>query len=334
MQLAFALAGVASALVAVQAQTTNMPLPWDGRGYDLTVDTLTDKYLTHILTMRDNTTTGDPADWVSVDQAGRDSYNGDTGVINIGVDAESIFQTQYNFRRSELVQFIEGNAEGTTFFRTSFKKDEAFLNAYQWQIIFPESHTFEIRVDATLDPPMLIYLNNGTWDAKWETEFVPGTWYNFGIGVSKGSTTNSTLEFYTSTGDEDLVLTATHDTVSEFASSYEFHIGLLTLSSDGSQPAMAAEQDILSFNGVSVESEVVTAAAVDAGVASAAASTTSSASAATDASGSETEVEGEASGEDDDTTVTQASAADASEGDDDAAAAATPAPAAGCKRRN
>ncbi|RLN92438.1 hypothetical protein BBJ28_00016792 [Nothophytophthora sp. Chile5] len=263
MQLSSAILGLAaltSSYLAAPAAAADMPLPWDGRGYDLTVDTLTDKYLTHILTMRNNGTDGNPADYVTVTPEGRSpGFNGDTGVITVAVDAEAVFKTQTNFRRSELVQNIAGNAAGTTFFRTSVMKEEAFLNKYAWQMIFPESHIFEIRVDATADPPMIIYLNNGTYDAKWETEFVPGTWYNFGIGVSKATSgSGSVVEFYTSEGDADLALEATHEVVTEFPTSYEFHYGLLTLSDDGSEPVMNAEQDILSYNGVSVEAEAST----------------------------------------------------------------------------
>ncbi|KAG7386657.1 hypothetical protein PHYPSEUDO_015441 [Phytophthora pseudosyringae] len=262
----FGVAALASAYVAGPAAAADQPLPWDGRGYDLTVDTLTDKYLTHILTMRNNGTDGKVSDYVTVTKDGRSpAFNGDTGVIDVAVDAKAIFKTQTNFRRSELVQNIAGNAKGTTFFRASVMKEEAFLNPYAWQIIFPESHIFEIRVDATASPAKIIYLNNGTYDAKWETEFVAGTWYNFGIGIAAASSGNgSVLEFYTSEGDKDLALEATHDVVTEFPSTYEFHYGLLTLSDDGSEPKMNAKQDILSYNGVSVEADVATAATTSA----------------------------------------------------------------------
>ncbi|KAE8898257.1 hypothetical protein PF005_g16332 [Phytophthora fragariae] len=254
----FGMAALASAYLMAPAAAADQPLPWDGRGYDLTVDTLTDKYLTHILTMRNNGTDGKVSDYVTIAKDGRSpGFNGDTGVIDIAVDSKAIFKTQNNFRRSELVQNIAGNTKGTTFFRASVMKEEAFLNPYAWQMIFPESHIFEIRVDATASPAKIIYLNNGTWDAKWETEFVPGTWYNFGIGISAAKSGNgSVLEFYTSEGDKHLALKATHETVTEFPSSYEFHYGLLTLSDDGSDPKMNAKQDIVSYNGVSVDAKV------------------------------------------------------------------------------
>lgn len=250
-------AALACSMLSSQVTAQDKPLPWDGRGQDLTVDTLDSKYMVHILKQRKGTQTGNPADYVTVNPKGRSpAFNKDTGVINIGVDENAIFNTQNNFRRSELVQNVAGDVNGKTFFRASVKKDSAFLNKYQWQIIFPESHIFEIRVDVEMNPPKIIYLNNGTWDAKWETEFKPNVWYNFGIAISK-ATSGSLLEFYTSEGSKPLQLAKTHNTVTEFPTNYEFHYGMLTLSNDGSDPVMVkGKQDILSFNGVSVEKGV------------------------------------------------------------------------------
>ncbi|KAG7378729.1 hypothetical protein PHYPSEUDO_009728 [Phytophthora pseudosyringae] len=250
---------LASAFVLDPVAAADKPLPWDGRGADLTVNTLTDKYLTHILTMRNNGTDGKPSDYVTIAQDGRaHAYNKDTGVIDIAVDAKAIFKTQTNFRRSELVQNVAANTKGTTFFRTSVRKEKAFLNPYAWQMIFPESHIFEIRVDATKSPAKIIYLTDGINDTKpkWETEFVPGTWYNFGVGVSPATSGNgSVLEFYTSEGNKKLVRTAKQELPTTLPTNYEFHIGLLTLSSDGSEPKMNAKQDVVSYNGVSVDAK-------------------------------------------------------------------------------
>lgn len=246
-----------------QAQNDIQALPWDGRAKDLTLEKITDKYLTHIFTMR-NDTSLNVTDYVTIDQKGRpEGFNCDEGVINIGVDGRAIFKAQSNFRRSELVQFVATNKKGKTFFRTSFKKEEAFLNNHAWQMIFDELHYFEIRVDATLSPPMLIYLNNGTWDPKWETEFKPGTWYNFGIALSAAPSGGHEIEFYTSEGEKELNLTATHAYKKELPTDFEFHIGLLTLSDDGGPVEMKKEQDIVTYNGVSVTADVST----DAGIA-------------------------------------------------------------------
>ncbi|POM75371.1 Hypothetical protein PHPALM_7538 [Phytophthora palmivora] len=250
---------LASVFTAAPVAAVDKPLPWDGRGYDLTVDTLSDKYLTHILTMRNNGTDGKPSDYVTISKDGRSpAYNGDTGVIDIAVDAKAIFKTQTNFRRSELVQNVAANTKGTTFFRTSVMKEEDFLNPYAWQMIFPESHIFEIRVDATQSPAKIIYLTDGINDTKpkWETKFVPGTWYNFGVGVSAASGNRTILEFYTSEGNKKLVRKAKHEVATALPTNHEFHIGLLTLSDDGSEPKMNAKQDIVSYNGVSIEAKV------------------------------------------------------------------------------
>ncbi|RQM11574.1 hypothetical protein DD237_008207 [Peronospora effusa] len=51
-----------------------------------------------------------------------------------------------------------------------------------------------------------------------------------------------------STGDDDLKLIRKDNVVSKFASMEELHIGLLTLSNDKSQPKMAKQKDIISFN--------------------------------------------------------------------------------------
>ncbi|CAI5726368.1 unnamed protein product [Peronospora destructor] len=177
----------------------NKPIPWSGRGR---------------LDHRDDTER----------EARSPSYNGDTGVINIAVDANAIFKEQDNFRRSELVQNVDSNANGPTFFRGSLKKKEAFHNKYVWQCFFTETNIFEIRVDAKVSPFKITATGNG-----------------------------SVIAFYTSTGADELKLKANHTVVSEFLPVNELHIGLLTLSDDGSQPVMADKQDVISFSGVSVE---------------------------------------------------------------------------------
>ncbi|CAH0473788.1 unnamed protein product [Peronospora belbahrii] len=246
-------------LAAPAAGENGKELPWDGRGHGLTVKTITDKYLTHILTMRNGGNSGNVSDYVSIDQKGRiPGYNKDTGVINIAVDAKAIFKEQYNFRRSELVQIIVGNTKGTTFFRASVQKVEAFYNKFTWQMFFDEAAMFNVRIDASTSPAKINYVNGGTWDSKWSTNFITGTWYNFGIAVSASETgKGSRLDFYASTGNDDLVLKTTHHVLTTLPSLYELHIGLLTLTDDGSQPIMNPNRDILMFNGVSADKRVV-----------------------------------------------------------------------------
>ncbi|GAB9475883.1 hypothetical protein Gpo141_00012959 [Globisporangium polare] len=274
-------AAAACALFATETSAQDLPLPWDGRGQDLTVATLETKYKLHIFKQRQNQAKADPANYITIAPKGRSpAFNGDTGVISIGVDNDAIFGGQTNFRRSELVQNIAGNTAGTTFFRASVKKEAAWLNAHSWQIIFPESHSFEVRIDATTTPPKIIFYTGGSLDVKWSADFELSTWYNFGIAVSSGK-----IDLYTSTGNGALALTKSVANTGSAASSYEFHYGMLTLSNDGSAPKMVAgKQDILDYNGVSVEKTVSaggSSTASDATTAPAAATTTAKPAATT-----------------------------------------------------
>ncbi|KAI9895842.1 hypothetical protein PsorP6_019497 [Peronosclerospora sorghi] len=237
------------------ADSPPQKLPWDGRFHN--IGNVTTKYLTHILTMRDDGRKGSVDQYVTIENDGRKpGFNQDTGVCNIAVDDTSIFKKQTNFRRSELVQFVETNPNGITFFRVSLKKNKHFDSKFQWQLTFTEQHVFEIRVDATLTPPMIMYLNNGTWDAKWEVEFKPNTWFNFGFAVTPSKPGNSTkVDFYMSQGNAELALIRSDITVKPFLPVEEFHIGALTLSDDGSQPKIK-EPEIVSYSGVSVETNV------------------------------------------------------------------------------
>ncbi|KAE8898151.1 hypothetical protein PF005_g7046 [Phytophthora fragariae] len=250
--LASGLALLAALLAPGAHAADDQALPWDGRFQDLTVDSLTDKYLTHILTNRQNGTVS-PDQWVTVTQKGRSpAFNDDTGVATLAVDSQAIFGGQTNFRRSELVQDVAGDTAGTTFFRVSLMKEAAYVNLYSWQVVFPESHLFEIRIDASVDPVQLVWYTGGSTETRWSTEFKTETWYNFGIAVSSGE-----LALYFSEGDDAIALTKTETYDGAVPTDYEFHFGQLTLSNDGSAVKMVdGQQDVLSFNGVSVESDI------------------------------------------------------------------------------
>ncbi|KAG3089186.1 hypothetical protein PI125_g18104 [Phytophthora idaei] len=265
MQLTTALLGLV-ALVSPSLVSAATPgyhaLPWDGRAYNLTVDTLTNKYLTPIFIQRNGGNNGNPADYITLQyQARPEGYNSDDGALAIGVDDKAIFNDNTGSRRSDLFQQIEGTADGTTFYRASLMKANAFLNADDWQLIFMGSGIFTIGVDASVKPPMMYYRTNGTTDANWSTECVPGTWYNFGIGVEKSADgANKVLEFYTSTGLDELAFNVKTELKGSILTKDDFHIGLATTLS-GTSPAMNAKQDIVSFNGMSAEATAINAGA-------------------------------------------------------------------------
>ncbi|EGZ27224.1 hypothetical protein PHYSODRAFT_293238 [Phytophthora sojae] len=325
--LASGVALLAALLAPAADAADDQALPWDGRFQDLTVDTLTDKYLTHILTMRQNGTVS-PDQWVTVTQKGRSpAFNGDAGVATLAVDSEAIFGGQTNFRRSELVQDVAGDTAGTTFFRVSLMKEEAYVNLYSWQVVFPESHLFEIRIDASVDPVQLVWYTGGSTETRWSTEFQTETWYNFGIAVSSGE-----LALYFSEGDDALALTKTETYSGSVPTDYEFHFGQLTLSNDGSAVKMVdGKQDVLSFNGVSVESGIPSGLGSSTGSSTSSSTTTSAPAATTVAPSTETTAASEADAAseaaDDETTEESASTTDDSADEDTATEApATDAP--------
>ncbi|GMF16021.1 unnamed protein product [Phytophthora lilii] len=140
------------------------PLPWDGRADGLTIDKLSDKYVTKVLTKRNGESEGSPADYVG---------------------------------------------------------------------------------------------------PQWTARFKVDTWYNFGIGLKAAASGKGTeLEFYTSVGNEDLALNVTTEAAAELPSSLEMHWGLLTQAKSTAGPVMTKRQEVMSFNGISGDGKVETAAAV------------------------------------------------------------------------
>ncbi|KAG7386658.1 hypothetical protein PHYPSEUDO_015442 [Phytophthora pseudosyringae] len=255
MQLSAALLGLA-ALVSPSLVSAATPgyhaLPWDGRAYNLTVDTLTNKYVKPTFT---------PADYITLQyQARPEGYNDDDGALAIGVDDKAATGSNTGSRRSDLFQQLEGTADGTTFYRASVMKADAFLNAFDWKLIYLGSGTVEIGVDASASPAKIYYRTNGTADAKWSTEFVPGTWYNFGFGVEKSTGgANTAVEFYTSTGQAELAFNLKTEVKASIVTLDSFHIGLATTL--GGTASMNAKQDVVSFNGMSAEATAIGAGA-------------------------------------------------------------------------
>jgi hypothetical protein len=118
------------------------------------------------------------------------------------------------------------------------------------QIAFFESHFTELKsgwqsgTPGTNDPLLRWDVSSATqWNTTWEAD----VWHNvaYGIDFAAGS-----VEFYHSTGADDLVLT--HEAVSVSASSNgeDWHLGVLELPRDGYTDAI---EDIY-FSGVYVES--------------------------------------------------------------------------------
>jgi hypothetical protein len=260
------LATVAATLLLVVAPSTlaqnkNKPLPFDGRIQSLTVPTFDTTYLLHIMKMRPNNTVGDPADYLQVAPKGRSpAYNGDTGVVTVAVDDKAIFKDQYNFRRTEVVQFVEGNPTGTTFFRASIRADEVIQNKYQWQAFFPELHEWSVYIDFSQTTPKLQFLTD-SWTLQYETEFKYKTWTNVGIAVQS----TGFMDFYASEGDAPLVKVYTTTkalAADKIAADYELHFGMLFYSPTPNPKMVPNHQDKLMFSGVTVDKVEPTASSI------------------------------------------------------------------------
>jgi len=159
-------------------------VPWNGRFDGLNVSTLQNEYLLHILEDRYSGKLLEPSKYITVRPNTRSSYNKDTGVAQIKVDALAIFQQQRTFRRSELVQQLNLSVANTTL-QASFMKDKPFTYQGIWEIFFDEGQLFQVRVDTTKSPPVLsCNVNLGVSTIKaWTQEFRTGTWYNLGIHI-------------------------------------------------------------------------------------------------------------------------------------------------------
>ncbi|KAF1774669.1 hypothetical protein GQ600_8403 [Phytophthora cactorum] len=215
-------------------------LPWDGTFQDLTVDTLTDKYLTHILTNRQNGTVG-PDQWATITQKGRSPPS---TAIRASPRLPWILRP---FSAADQFPSLRARAgrrgEYGRYHLLPCESDEGG-GLHQLVLVasrLPRVAPFEIRIDASVDPVQLVWYTGGSTETRWSTEFKTETWYNFGIAVSSGE-----LALYFSEGDDALALTKT-----------ETYNGDLTLSNDGSAVKMAeGKQDVLSFNGVTVENSI------------------------------------------------------------------------------
>lgn len=178
------------------------------------------------------------------------------------MDDKAIFSKNAIARRSDLFQYIQGNDKGTTYYRASLMKKDPFVNRYDWRLVFMDSGMFEIGVDATTEPHVIYFRNNGTLDFRWDTGFTPGAWYNFLVAVGKSADGKKTvMEFHTSLGKDDPVFNFEDVLFGTFQPRDALHVGLMTENTDGKEIIMKDKKESVAFSGVSAE-----ATASDAGI--------------------------------------------------------------------
>ena len=156
-------------------------------------------------------------------------------------------------RRTELIpQTSAAINAGKVYYHFSLQRTDANAPSEfrEHQIAFFESHFTEMKsgwqsgASGTSDPLLRWDVSSATqWNTTWEA----GVWHNiaYGIDFSAGS-----VEFYHSTGADDLVLAHAAVSVSASSDGKDWHLGVLELPRDG----YADETEDIYFSGVYVES--------------------------------------------------------------------------------
>ncbi|TVY34872.1 hypothetical protein LSUB1_G005353, partial [Lachnellula subtilissima] len=172
--------------------------------------------------------------------------------VKITLDSTSYWEGQ-TMRRTELIpQTSAAINSGKVYYHFSLQRTDtnAPSEFREHQIAFFESHFTEMKsgwqsgASGTSDPLLRWDVSSSTeWNTTWEA----GIWHNvaYGIDFSAGS-----VEFYHSTGADDLVLAHSAVTVSASSNGKDWHLGVLELPRDGYADAT---EDIY-FSGVYVES--------------------------------------------------------------------------------
>lgn len=179
-------------------------------------------------------------------------------------------------RRTELIpQTSAAINSGKVYYHFSLQRTNtnAPSEFREHQIAFFESHFTEMKsgwqsgASGTSDPLLRWDVSSTTqWNTTWEA----GVWHNvaYGIDFSAGS-----VEFYHSTGADDLILAHSAVSVSASSDGKDWHLGVLELPRDGYADAT---EDIY-FSGVYVESGDLTTS-VSGGAANTSSTSTASSS--------------------------------------------------------
>ncbi|TVY88593.1 hypothetical protein LAWI1_G004238, partial [Lachnellula willkommii] len=203
--------------------------------------------------------------------------------VKITLDSTSYWNGQ-TMRRTELIpQTSAAINSGKVYYHFSLQRTDtnAPSEFREHQIAFFESHFTELKsgwqsgASGTSDPLLRWDVSSTTqWNTTWEA----GVWHNvaYGIDFSAGS-----VEFYHSTGADDLVLAHSAVSVSASSDGKDWHLGVLELPRDGYADAT---EDIY-FSGVYVESgDLTTSVSGDATNSSSASSAPSASSASSTSS--------------------------------------------------
>lgn len=235
----------------------NFHMPFNGAFYNLTLSNLSSKYQLHIIEQRPNTSDRRLDKYIHLNTVLRNTtYNGDNGSAEIIVDTQATFQTQTNFKRTELVRTVDISG-GCIFVRFSILVEKEFSNSeLNYQIGFLESHKGEVRIQqAELSSPEIRILNESNPNAvivSFPLEY--GTYHNFGIQGNR-----TAFAYYYSMDDAplDRVGEAPFTKLDpELTADGEVHFGLLSYMENHTP----IEPDSLIFSGITIAETETTSA--------------------------------------------------------------------------
>ncbi|KAK2760168.1 hypothetical protein FQN54_002235 [Arachnomyces sp. PD_36] len=165
--------------------------------------------------------------------------------------------------RTELIpQTTAAINSGKVYYHFSMKHTEtnAPNAAFEHQVCFFESHFTEMKFgwingQATDEPdPHLRWYANS--NSQWDVVFEAGVWHNIAFEIDFGS---GEMNFYHSTGADDLTLTAGPVTASASSNGADWHLGVLRLPKSGEDDSGAEDWY---FSGVYIESGTLTTSVV------------------------------------------------------------------------
>ncbi|KAF2173659.1 glycoside hydrolase family 131 protein [Zasmidium cellare ATCC 36951] len=174
--------------------------------------------------------------------------------IQISTDKTSSWNGQTMLRTELIPQTTAAINKGKVYYHFSVQHNRTNppTPTEQHQVCFFESHFTELKFGASGGSSNLLqwYANS---QPHWNVNFEAGVWHNVAYGIDFDA---QTVEFYHSTGAEDLTLTAGPISAATSSNGADWHLGVLRLpSSTGTSEA--ARED-WHFSGVYIESGDIT----------------------------------------------------------------------------
>ncbi|KAF1356227.1 hypothetical protein BDV97DRAFT_278839, partial [Delphinella strobiligena] len=251
-----------ASLTTLSTATATATILWDGRFNASTLSEIEDWSWSNQIGSYQYYIHGSENTTSYLDISGANKNPADTGSaegVKITLDDTSYWNGQ-TMRRTELIpQTSAAINKGKVYYH--FSMQHTVTNppstGEEHQIAFFESHFTEMKSgllsgSAESSSNALYWMVNS--ESQWNiSDWTAGVWHNIAYGIDFEA---DTVEFYHSTGAEDLVLVAGPFTASASSDGADWHLGVLRLAGEDGTADFGAED--FYFSGVYVESGDVT----------------------------------------------------------------------------